>query len=110
MPRRKRRTVLARTPIDPTSKVKSWTFHSFDKREVLSVLYRSVFVKAEMAILLSFGEVSSPQMIVREDTEAMTISGRCKVGTSVAGQTKSDRQKEIEKETLLSKMGRTTCP
>ena len=80
--------MFARTPIDPTSKVKSWTFHSFDKREVLSVLYRSVFVKAEMAILLSFGEVRSPQMIVREDTEAMTISGRCKVGTSVAGQTK----------------------
>ena len=41
-----------------------------------------------MAILLSFGEVISPHMIVREDMETMIISGRSKVGTSVTDQTK----------------------
>jgi hypothetical protein len=45
---------------------------SFNKREVLSPLYRSVFF-VEMAILLSFGEVSSPHMIVRENMETMMI-------------------------------------
>ena len=41
-----------------------------------------------MAILLSFGDVNSPHMIVRENMETLIMSGRSKVGTSVIGQTK----------------------
>ena len=82
---RKLRTDWPRNPIEPTSKVRSWTFHPKRTRFNLRNSYLSFFKMADSGIRSSFGEVSSPHITVFVSFEKITISGLTDVGTSLIG-------------------------
>ena len=83
--RRKRRVEQPTKPRLPTSNWKAWTRQPRTRHSASRARYRATFLTCASRIFSSRGQVSSPQMTVRVESDQITMSGRRAVVAMAGG-------------------------